>query len=120
MLLGMLTDKEIENLKKKLEKEQAEIVAEINDLEKPEAINMGSETADLQDEEADEAEETATDIAMAQPLKERLEGIKMTLFKIEQGKFGFCEKCLAEIEKEILEIDPESRWCKACKLEIKI
>jgi len=46
--------------------------------------------------------------------------IKMTLFKIEQGKFGFCEKCGMEIDHEILGIDPESRWCKACKLEVKI
>ncbi|MEK7115147.1 MAG: hypothetical protein AAB847_02200 [Patescibacteria group bacterium] len=116
----MLTEKEIENLKKKLEAEQKDLVAELNGLQKPEAIDMGSETADSQDEEADEAEEEVTDIAMAQPLKERLEGIKMTLFKIEQGKYGFCEKCGAEIEKEILEIDPESRWCKVCKLEAKV
>lgn len=115
----MLTDKEIQNLKKKLEKEQADIAAELNGLQKPEAIDMGSETADFEDEEADEAEETVTDIAISQPLKERLEGTKAALFKIEQGKFGFCEKCLAEIEKEILDIDPESRWCKMCKLEIK-
>ena len=116
----MLTEKEIEGLKKKLEKEQAEIVAELNGLQKSEAINMGSETADLQDEEADEAEAEVTEIAMTQPLKERLENIKATLFKIEQGKFGFCEKCVTEIEKEILEIDPESRWCKSCKLEVKV
>lgn len=116
----MLTGKEIENLKKKLEKEQVEIVAELNGLQKPEAVDMGGETADLQDEEADEAEELNTDLAISQPLKERLEGIKATLFRIKEGKFGFCEKCLAEIEKEILEIDPESRWCRACKLEIKI
>ncbi len=116
----MLTPKEIENLKKKLEAEQSEIVAELHALQKPEAVDMGHETADIQDEQADEAEEINTDLAISQPLKERLEGIKMTLFKIEQGKYGFCEKCAAEIEKEILEIDPESRWCKHCKLEVKI
>lgn len=116
----MLTEKEIENLKKKLEKEQADIMAELNGLQKSEAVDMGHETADIQDEQADEAEELNTDLAISQPLKERLEGVKATLFKIEQGKFGFCEKCGAEIEKEILEIDPESRWCRVCKLEVKI
>lgn len=111
----MLSSEDIQNLKSKLEKEQANLIAQINKLKKPETIDMGDDV-DHGDEEADEVEETAIDIGLTQNVKERLEVIKATLFKIEQGKFGFCEKCGAEIEKEVLDVDPESRWCRHCKL----
>jgi len=38
------------------------------------------------------------------------------LGKIQTGTYGICEKCGKPIEHEILAIDPESRFCKACKL----
>ena len=114
----MLTEKEIQNLKSKLEKERADMTALLNGVQKADARNMGDDITEYDDEEADEAEELATAIGVAGPTKERLETIKATLFKIEQGKYGFCEKCGAEVEKEILEVDPESRWCKVCKVEI--
>jgi DnaK suppressor protein len=114
----MLTQEDIQKFKKGLEDEQAKLIAELNGLKKPEKIDMGDDI-DHGDEEADEAEETAITTGVNKNLKGRLENIKMALFRIEQNHYGFCEKCGAEIEKEILEIDPESRWCKTCKIEVK-
>lgn len=111
----MLTSEEIQKLKEKLEKEQADLIAQLNHVNEPEAVDMGSDVNHGEEEE-DETEELATNIAVEHNLKERLENIKMTLFKIEQEKFGFCEKCAAEIGKNVLDVDPESRWCQSCKL----
>lgn len=116
----MHTEQELAILKKRLEKEQADIIAEMNHLEEPEAVDMGDDKADPAGEEADKMEELETDTAINVDLKGRLDVVKATLFKIEHGKFGFCEKCGAEIEKDVLDVDPESRWCKQCKLAIKI
>ena len=110
----MLGEQEIKKLKSNLKTEQKYLVEELSRLEKPEAIDMGSDT-DHYEEETDEAEETSINIGLNQSIKERLEGIKAALFKIEQGKFGFCEKCGSEIEKEVFNVDPESRWCQSCK-----
>jgi RNA polymerase-binding transcription factor DksA len=97
----------------KLQKEKAMISEEIKENEKP--VDFGSDI-DHFEEESDEAEETSNQIAVAQDLKSRLDDIEVALEKIREGKYGICEKCGREIEEEILDVDPESRLCKNCKL----
>ena len=86
---------------------------EIKQAEKP--VDFGSDV-DSFDEEADEAEEVSNQLAIANDLKGRLSEIDIALAKIASGKYGVCEKCGEAIEEEILDIDPESRFCKKCKL----
>lgn len=90
------------------------IMAEVAQDEKP--IDFGSDI-DHGDEASDKSEAVGDQLAAAAELKDRLGEIDIALSKIKDGTYGLCEKCGRPIEHEILEIDPESRFCKACKLD---
>lgn len=105
--------KQLEEYKNRLEKERLLLLTEIRQNEKP--ASSGS-NVDYFDEETDEAEEVGNQLAVAQDLKNRLDDIDVALEKIQAGKYGLCEECGKLIEKEVLDIDPESRLCKHCKL----
>lgn len=109
-----MTTEKIEAYKKKLEHERSLILAEIEKNEKP--VDFGSDV-DHFEEESDEAEEMGNQLSIAQELKTRLDDIEVALEKIRSGSYGKCENCGREIEAEILDIDPESRLCKNCKLK---
>jgi len=111
--LNLMTQEKIAGYKTKLESEQRLILAEIQKNEKP--VDFGSDI-DHFEEESDEAEEMGNQLAIAQDLKARLDDIEAALEKIREGTYGICEKCGGKIEEEILDIDPESRLCKNCKL----
>ena len=104
---------QLKEYKTKLEKERAMVTAEIARDEKP--VDFGSDI-DHGDEESDRSEEVGNQLAAAQGLKDRLSEIEISLGKIQSGTYGVCEKCGKQIEEEILSIDPESRFCKECKL----
>lgn len=113
--------KTLEELKKKLLKEQKEIIAELKSM--GEVPDMGSDTeGETYEEEADEAEEYSKNLGIKKTLKERLLDIKNALDKIAKGlpadgrgNYGKCENCGKEIDPKILEVDPESRLCRSCK-----
>jgi DnaK suppressor protein len=98
--------------KAQLEKERGLISKEITQDEKP--VDFGSDI-DHSDEKTDESEQVGNQLAAANDLKLRLSEIDIALGKIRTGGYGICEKCGGPIEDEILEIDPESRFCKKCK-----
>jgi DnaK suppressor protein len=111
--LEFMTKEKIDEYKKKLEQEKRLISAEIEKNEKP--VDFGDDI-DHFEEESDEAEEVGNQLAIAQGLKGRFDDIEMALEKIKLGTYGTCENCGKPIEEEILDIDPESRLCKSCKL----
>ena len=103
---------QLEKYKRELEKERMLILAEIKQNEKP--IDLGSDAAHLE-EETDEVEEIGNQLAVVQDLKNRLTEIDAALAKIHNGKYGDCEQCGKAIETAVLDVDPESRFCKHCK-----
>lgn len=66
-------------------------------------------------EEADEYEEQANQLATVKVLQERVENINSALEKIEKGTYGVCESCNEEISLDLLQANPESKTCKGCK-----
>ncbi|HEY5220899.1 MAG TPA: TraR/DksA C4-type zinc finger protein [Candidatus Paceibacterota bacterium] len=106
---------QLKEYKTALEKERAMVAAEIARDERP--VDFGSDI-DHGDEESDKSEQVGDQLAAAQELKDRLSEIEIALGKIQSGTYGICEKCGKPIEREILAIDPESRFCKACKLSL--
>jgi DnaK suppressor protein len=109
-----MTKNTLEESKNKLLKELSLVGEEIRRNEKPPEV---SNDVDAFDEETDEADTLSGQLAVAQDLKNRRADIELALQKIETGKYGICEKCKNEIGEEILSVDPESRFCKSCKLE---
>ena len=105
---------QLKEYKTKLKKERMMIVAEIARDESP--VDFGSDI-DHGDEASDKSEDVGNQLEAAQDLKNRLNEIDIALGKIQTGTYGICEKCHGGIEHEVLAIDPESRFCKSCKLE---
>ena len=104
----------MDGYKGKLQHERLLVLQEIKDFEKP--VDMG-EDIDHGDEKTDEAEELSNRFGEENDLKKRLDEINSALEKIGKGSYGICELCGAEIEENILDIDPESRLCKECKMK---
>jgi len=105
-----MNKEKIKEYKSKLEKERMLLLAEIKRDEAP--VDFGNDT----DDESDETENFGNQLAMINGLKDRLNEIDIALNKIQSEEYGTCEKCGLEIEEEILDTDPESRYCKKCKL----
>ncbi len=106
--------KEIERLKEKLVAERERIAESMRRFASE--LDFGDDT-DHGEEEADEAEETANFLSVKQSQDKRLEQIDSALERIKNGTFGACAECGKSIEKEILNIDPESLLCKSCKMK---
>lgn len=110
--LAMLTPEEIKKYKERLEKDRARLMGEIKSESRP--TDFGSDI-DNGDEEADEAEELADNLAASEVFKGRVNEIDSALAKIAAGTYGICEKCGKEIPKEVLDVVPESQYCNDCK-----
>lgn len=106
----------LKSLKEKLEKEKKSVEEEIKKLAVP--PEFGNDT-DHGDEEADETEQFGANLGVQQVLRNRLEEINETLQRIEQGKYGVCQRCGQKISWLLLKINPTSRLCRKCKKEIK-
>ena len=108
-----MNDKDLKKLHSFLLKEQRKLEKNIKKLG---YVSFGKDV-DSGDEEADETEEKATNIAISDILEKRLKGIVGALAKIDAGTYGFCEKCGGEISARLLQIDPESKLCQGCKIK---
>lgn len=106
--------KKIQEYKLKLERELHILDSEIERNKKP--SDFGSDV-DGFDEETDEAEAFNDQLAVVEDLKKRSADITSALQKITDGHYGLCEQCGVEIDKSILSIDPESRFCQDCKMK---
>ena len=94
-------------LEKRLEGELKEI---------PDVPDYGDDASDPSGEEADEAVAADESAGIKHEISTRLDDTRFALDKIKQGEYGICEVCGEPIEKEILNIVPESRLCKKDKL----
>lgn len=107
-----------EDLKKYEElliKRRLDLETELKDL--PLVTEMGADTeGEIREEEADEAEEMTTNFALRQTLRDELGEVIKALESIKNGTYGQCEKCGNKIEKEVLEVAPESYLCENCKI----
>lgn len=69
--------------------------------------------ADIE-ENADEVEEYENILPVEYSLELNLKNVNEALEKIKTHKYGICEKCNKEIEKERLETIPEAKFCLTC------
>lgn len=92
---------------------------EVQLKEIPDIINFGDDAADPNAEEADEAVAADEQVGIKDEIRSRLADVRDAESKIEAGTYGICEACGKEIEAAILDIDPESRYCKECKAKFQ-
>ncbi len=107
-----MTKEELKKIEEKLFLEKSEIEKDLEGMK--EKLDFGSDI-DHSDEETDETEEFGTYLSIKRTQDARLEQINRALEKIKKGAYGICEKCGQPIEQKILDIDPESLYCKNCK-----
>jgi DnaK suppressor protein len=108
----MLSNEKVSEYRTKLEAEKKRLLQEISGHEKP--TDFGSDVDDF-DEEKDEAEQFANNLAISQSLKDRVNEIDGALNRMEIGSYGLCEKCNREIGERMLQVVPETRLCENCK-----
>lgn len=116
--------KELEKkLKKRLEREKKEIEKQLKSFAKKDVKLLedwdtrfpkfdgetGFET------KAEEVEEYERLLPVEYALEIKLREIERALEKIEEGKYGICEKCGKEIEEKKLKVNPATRFCLKCK-----
>ena len=95
--------------------ERERLNQELSQMEKREA----EEEKEGLVEEMDKAQQESEDLQHAgreEFLKKELESVEHTLKKIEEGKFGFCEKGGEEISHERLTAMPMACLCMNCKM----
>jgi DnaK suppressor protein len=103
---------DLKKIEEKLLSEKSKIERELAKLK--ENLDFGDDV-DHFEEETDEAEERGTYLSIKRSQDTRLEQIGKALKKIKKGNYGLCEKCGGSIEKRVLEVDPESLFCRDCK-----
>ncbi len=64
---------------------------------------------------ADYIEETG--LSIAETKRDRLIQIEDAIRRLEEGKYGFCERCGKEIEEERLKVLPFATYCRRCQEE---
>lgn len=103
----------LEEIKKKLLKEREEITKLLSYFHK-EAMEIIKEPASATDELADKYEVKQETHLQEDILKARLKKINKALRKVEQNKYGICEKCHNKIEEARLKIEPTADYCRKC------
>ena len=116
----------LETLKEKLEKEKSNIEKNLQTFAKKDdslADNWNTKFPTVGEEygssslekSADEVEEYSTLLPIEHSLELKLKDINIALKKMENGKYGICEKCRKEIPAERLTAVPEAKTCTNCQ-----
>lgn len=78
------------------------------------------EEVDIDPDEGDPALiEREKDVAFANQLEAKLEGVQAALRAIAKGRYGICERCNKEIDPERLEVKPDATLCLTCQVEVE-
>ncbi len=118
----MIDKKFVEKTKIRLEKEKNALEEQLREFAKKDKIRKGNWDSRYPnfhgsnlEEEADEVEQFESLVAIEHTLENKLSDINAALEKMEQGKYGSCEKCQADISPERLDAIPETKICDKCK-----
>ena len=119
MARGSLTAAELKDLREALEKEQAELHSQFEEIEastfSQAQSELSGETA-FDDEYADAG--TATfererDLSLENNVRDLLQKIEKALTRMDEGTYGTCERCGKPIEKARLKALPYADLCIA-------
>jgi len=113
-----ISAKEIKKFKEQLIHLKEELLKLVQKTTENEKEYPSSEVGDSVDQAADSsARELLFELNHGE--RQRLEAIESALKKIEQGRFGMCEKCGNIITKKRLKVVPYARLCIKCKAKME-
>jgi len=113
-----MNPKEIKKLKEELMRLREELLGLVRKTTENEKEYPSSEVGDTIDQAADSsARELLFELNDSE--KKKLEDIDRALQKIEQNRFGICEKCGGEITKNRLQAVPYAHYCIKCKAQME-
>ena len=102
---------QLPSLRAALEDERTELVDQLAEL------GVGGEEIEFDENFADSgqvaAEQGETRVLVNQ-LQDSLNDVQRAIAKLDDGTYGRCERCGAEIGDARLEAMPATRWCIAC------
>ncbi len=110
----------IKKIQKTLFEEKEKLEKKLNTIAVKSADVKGDYTANFpnlgneEDENILEIEEFEENIGIENSLEISLQQINKALEKIKENKFGICEKCKKEIEKQRLLVFPAAVLCQKC------
>lgn len=115
-----MDDKSISGLRECLEEELSRLDAQVTELESGSRDSLSEASGEnaYRDHMADQGSATferELDITLEENLKDRRAEVQRALARIEDGTYGACERCSAEIPKERMEAVPTACLCIACK-----
>src|SRR4030043_1674018 len=105
-------------LYEKLKKEKVQLLEKLGELiarGQPVAERREGSPFGKREEEADEALELETRLALERRLRNSLNEVEHALQKYEAGTYGLCDSCGQPIERARLEAIPQAGLCLKCK-----
>ena len=112
----------IESRKKELEKRKQELLRELNeDAVQVAEHDYNAKFVDYGDKEDENAAEVANfekNLSLEKTLEISLYNVDLALKKIEEGKYGLCEKCDSPINPDRLKAFPSAGSCMDCKKKL--
>lgn len=120
-MANLLTPRMLVELRTVLEQEQKRLRASLGSLGEAErafAESQGEESAaggSLADVASDATEQTL-ELSLERTERERLREVEAALRRMDEGRYGRCERCGLPIPIERLQVMPWTRYCLACAL----
>lgn len=107
-------------IKRILLRQQKEIESEIKSIEKDDPLTSGDSLAESSEPGTDSwlAEVHGKTLALKQNLFQLLSKTKNSLANLRSGKYGRCERCGKQIEKDRLLAMPTATLCLACSKQV--
>lgn len=105
-------------LRRLLEEERRQLLAELAHFEKLEYQDIGA--GNHLAEAATAAFDQASDLALRKQVERRLGRIERALAKFDDGIYGYCESCGEPIDFARLKALPDARYCLKCQRQREI
>ena len=119
--MAQLSRKFVSSQKKKLLKEKAKSLLQIEEFKKDDPFSDPDHASDNAAVDTDVREQVGHDTIEAQikDLEKRVAQIDIALKKIAKNQYGKCERCNDAIPQARLRLIPEAAFCISCEKKLR-
>lgn len=109
-------------IRSRLEAERKRILGELDQLTRGHLVEERREGSPFgkREEEANECMELEKRLTLEKRLKTILTEVEHAIQKLDNGTYGFCDKCSKAIDPGRLEAQPHAILCMGCQQHVKI